>query len=92
MGWSSLRLVVALGAALLPCAALAETAAQIGGCAGTIPDRIVNADPGNYRVLLSGLGPGDLMRLAPGTYLDGLPFRLSDYRGQVVVLDFWGFW
>jgi hypothetical protein len=23
---------------------------------------------------------------------DGKPFHLSDYRGQVVVLDFWGFW
>lgn len=24
--------------------------------------------------------------------IDGIPFRLSDYRGQVVVLDFWGDW
>jgi hypothetical protein len=23
---------------------------------------------------------------------DGVAFRLSDYRGKVVVLDFWGFW
>lgn len=23
---------------------------------------------------------------------DGKPFRLSEYRGKVVVLDFWGFW
>ncbi len=23
---------------------------------------------------------------------DGVKFKLSDYRGQVVVLDFWGFW
>lgn len=23
---------------------------------------------------------------------DGVKFRLSDYRGKVVVLDFWGFW
>ncbi len=23
---------------------------------------------------------------------DGVPFKLSDYRGKVVALDFWGFW
>lgn len=27
-----------------------------------------------------------------GTDLDGVPFKLSDYRGKVLVLDFWGNW
>jgi hypothetical protein len=27
-----------------------------------------------------------------GEDIDGVPFRLSDYRGHVVVLDFWGHW
>jgi hypothetical protein len=27
-----------------------------------------------------------------GADIDGVPFKLSDYRGKVVVLDFWGFW
>jgi hypothetical protein len=33
--------------------------------------------------------------LAPeiqGDDIDGVPFKLSDYRGKVVVLDFWGNW
>lgn len=27
-----------------------------------------------------------------GEDVDGVAFKLSDYRGKVVVLDFWGFW
>lgn len=27
-----------------------------------------------------------------GEDVDGVKFKLSDYRGKVVVLDFWGFW
>ena len=27
-----------------------------------------------------------------GVDTDGTAFKLSDYRGKVVVLDFWGFW
>ncbi len=27
-----------------------------------------------------------------GEDIDGVPFKLSDYRGKVVVLDFWGNW
>lgn len=27
-----------------------------------------------------------------GTDVDGVPFKLSDYRGKVVMLDFWGHW
>ncbi len=41
--------------------------------------------------------PADLEigKVAPdisGVDLDGVPFKLSDYRGKVVVLDFWGDW
>ena len=38
---------------------------------------------------------GPPLTLAPeieGEDIDGVPFKLSDYRGKVVVLDFWGNW
>ena len=37
----------------------------------------------------------EIGNLAPdiqGEDLDGVKFKLSDYRGKVVVLDFWGDW
>jgi hypothetical protein len=36
-----------------------------------------------------------LNKLAPdivGEDIDGRPLKLSDYRGKVVMLDFWGHW
>ena len=41
-----------------------------------------------------GAGPrvGQLAPEIAGDDVDGVPFRLSDYRGRVVVLDFWGHW
>ena len=37
----------------------------------------------------------EIGQLAPdieGEDVDGLPFKLADYRGKVVLLDFWGDW
>jgi cytochrome oxidase Cu insertion factor (SCO1/SenC/PrrC family) len=39
-----------------------------------------------------GLAVGQAAPEIEGTDLDGVPFKLSDYRGKVVVLDFWGHW
>ena len=58
----------------------ATDAASIGGCAGTVPEQVIDANPANYRALLENLGPGDLLRLAPGVYPDGLP--ISDLHGE----------
>ncbi len=38
--------------------------------------------------LLAGMPAPDIA----GEDIDGRPFRLSDYRGRVVMLDFWGDW
>jgi hypothetical protein len=40
----------------------------------------------------AGFEVGDLAPEIEGDDLDGEPFRLSDYRGKVVVVDFWGDW
>ncbi len=40
------------------------------------------------------IGPevGNLAPEIEGEDLDGVPFKLSDYRGKVVMLDFYGDW
>jgi peroxiredoxin len=35
---------------------------------------------------------GDTAMEIRGEDIDGKKFKLSDYRGKVVVLDFWGNW
>lgn len=76
-----LALLLAVAAAL-PETALDATdlAADYGGCAGTVPERVIPGTPADYRSLLPGLGPGDLLQLAAGTYTQGLP--LEDLAGQ----------
>jgi len=39
-----------------------------------------------------GLAVGNYAPDIEGTDLDGNAFKLSDYRGKVVMLDFWGDW
>jgi hypothetical protein len=39
-----------------------------------------------------GLNIGQVAPEIEGEDLDGKHFKLSDYRGKVVVLDFWGNW
>src|SRR5438105_9037394 len=36
--------------------------------------------------------PGEPAPEIKGEDMDGKPLKLSDYRGKVVLLDFWGFW
>lgn len=39
-----------------------------------------------------GIELGNIAQEIEGEDIDGVPFKLSDYRGKVVVLDFWGHW
>ncbi len=41
---------------------------------------------------LQHLSVGDIAPEIAGKDLDGAEFKLSDYRGKVVMLDFWGHW
>ena len=41
---------------------------------------------------LAHLSVGGIVPEIVGKDIQGKPMRLSDYRGKVVVLDFWGDW
>jgi hypothetical protein len=58
----------------------AATGVDYGGCAGTVPERMLPADPDDYLAVLAGAGPGDLVQLAAGTYGGGLP--LAGVNGE----------
>jgi hypothetical protein len=59
-----------------------------------------NIGPGKDRIEKDLIALGNVARLqigqvAPditGEDVDGTPFKLSDYRGRVILLDFWGHW
>ena len=61
---------------------------------------LVEGLPVSSKMLLAQQTPHDpedlaIGKVAPeieGTDVNGMPFKLSDYRGQVVLLDFWGDW
>ena len=41
---------------------------------------------------MRNLNIGQVAPEIEGEDIDGVVFKLSDYRGKVVVLDFWGHW
>jgi peroxiredoxin len=41
---------------------------------------------------MRSLQPGKIAPDIVGKDLDGKSMKLSDFRGKVVLLDFWGFW
>ncbi len=54
---------------------------------GDLADRLMGPRFAKERLQI-GMEAPDIV----GEDVDGVPFKLSDYRGKVVVLDFWGFW
>ena len=39
-----------------------------------------------------GMADGDVAPDIDGVDMDGVAFKLSDYKGKIVLLDFWGDW
>lgn len=71
-----LRTLMALAATIGSTAVLPadQLVAEYGECAGTVAERVLDVGPmDDYRSLLPTLGPGDLLRFAPGDYTLGLP-------------------
>lgn len=57
--------------------------------------KVSGADQPNRRAApppASGPPVGSEAPEIEGVDLDGVEFKLSDYRGKVVMLDFWGNW
>jgi hypothetical protein len=57
-----------------------EDGRSLGGLIDTLLDEAQRLEPGLPAPEIEGKD------------LDGVPFKLSDYRGKVVMLDFWGDW
>jgi hypothetical protein len=77
---------------LLPVSVLLLLGMIVSGCAywhGKTPQE---ASPAVATLLPCPPNVGDQCREIDGEDIDGAPFKLSDYRGKVVLLDFWGTW
>jgi hypothetical protein len=56
------------------------------------PNSIHSAEAADELFAAKYLSIGATAQEISGKDLDGVAFKLSDYRGKVVVLDFWGDW
>ncbi len=71
----------AISVLLVAAAAQAQTLDQtLSGCGGAAPLRTLQANPSNYRSVISTVIPGDRVQLAAGTYTQGL--NLWNKNGQ----------
>ena len=82
--------VIALQKPGLDDAAMALVERQLDQAKKLTKDDTLFAAIGRTSTGRRGLEVGDVPPEVAGFDLDGVPFRLSDYRGKVVVLEFWG--
>jgi len=83
------RRLVVLGAAVLAAAALVIV--LVAGWAGSGHRDVTDVD-GNASAVLYTAGHQPLAPDFTGTTLSGAKLNFASYRGQVVVLNFWGSW
>ena len=83
------RRLVVLGAAVLAAAALVIV--LVAGWAGSGPRDVTDVD-GNASAVLYTAGHQPLAPDFTGTTLTGSKLIFASYRGQVVVVNFWGSW
>ena len=69
---------------------LAQAAAEYGDV--KVWDRTVKEIAEGELLRMHAIGVGKPAPEIAGADADGHPFKLSDYRGKVVMLDFWGRW
>ena len=73
-------------------ATFAATLRDAKALAVNAPTESIRAASARSVFKLENLRPGMTAPDIVGRDLDGVEFKLSDYRGKVVVLDFWGDW
>jgi len=73
-------------------AILKRAAREFGDVPGPGGGGTVGKQAEDALFLLNHLSVGKVAPDIEGQDLDGKKFKLSDYRGKVVVLDFWAFW
>ncbi len=74
------------------CERIAKDYAEVSLYAGTPRETTLGAWAKTQIHQLKDLALGCVTPEIEAVDLDGVNFKLSDYRGRVVLLDFWGFW
>lgn len=83
-----LVVAIALGAVLLVAAAGVGGYLLLRSKGGAVAKRVPDVVPAAG----IGINVGQLVPEIEAEDIDAVKFKLSDYRGKVVVLDFWGDW